>query len=643
MYLLNLSLAQFLMVFGSLSAFAVALYLLDRSRRRQVVSTLRFWTAAEQPAAAAKRRHIQQPWSLLLQLIAMALLLLAIAQVRFSSPEAAPRDHLIVLDTSAWMAARSGDRTLMDLAKERARAYLRAIPARDRVMLVRADALTTPATAFEPRHRTVEAAIAASEPGATALNLDQALAFANRLQQQGGRRPGEVAFIGTGRIAEREPGASAPPPLNLRVIPIAGGAANCGLRKIGLKRSTADPDVWQIYVATHNYGDTARQATLALQFGLPGPAPAHTLIASRRIVVPAAGDNEATFEYRTRTAGVLDIALSPHDAFAGDDQARLEVPAQPSLHVTVYSSEPGLLRPLLEANPRVSTVYRSPAQYRADDRGLVILDRFAPPQRPAADSLWIDPPAAGSPVPVRQRATSVPFAQWQAGQPIAAGLHMKDFHLAATSVFEPAPGDIVVGSAAAGPVVLARPASPKIAVLGFHPALSPMQYELALPLLFANLMRWTSPEIFRRWEIAGGSVGAVKMTLDDDTDAAAVKVAQEDGTPVPFTLRDRTLRFFTGAPGAVRVAAGDREYLYALTLPQLGDAKWEPPDTVRHGVPRPATAADASEMWPWLALAGGFCLLAEWLIYGRFGRPRGTGWTALLFRRRRTNGAEVRR
>src|SRR5580765_3149901 len=175
MYFLNLSLLQFLAVFGSISAISVALYLLDRSRRKLVVSTLRFWVAAEQPAVAARRRRIQQPWSLLLQLISMALLLLAIAQLRLGSPAQAGRDHVIVLDTSSWMAGRSGNRTLMDVARERARQYLKALPARDRVMLVRADALATPATPFELDRKKIEAAIAASDPGSTALNLDQAL------------------------------------------------------------------------------------------------------------------------------------------------------------------------------------------------------------------------------------------------------------------------------------------------------------------------------------------------------------------------------------------------------------------------------------------------------------------------------------
>src|SRR2546423_2809056 len=176
MYFLNLSLFQFVAVFGSISAISVALYLLDRSRRKLVVSTLRFWAAAEQPSVAARRRRIQQPWSLLLQLVSMALLILAIAQLRLGTPEPAGRDHVIVLDTSSWMAARSGNRTLLDVARDRARQYLKALPAHDRVMLIRADAMATPATAFEVDRKKVDNAIRASQPSSTALNLDQALA-----------------------------------------------------------------------------------------------------------------------------------------------------------------------------------------------------------------------------------------------------------------------------------------------------------------------------------------------------------------------------------------------------------------------------------------------------------------------------------
>jgi hypothetical protein len=616
MYFLNLSLLQMLTVFGAVSAVSVALYLLDRSRRKQIVSTLRFWVAAEQPSVAARRRHINQPWSLLLQLVSMALLILALAQVRFGAPAAAGRDHVIVLDTSAWMAARSGNRTLMDVARQMARDYLKAVPARDRVMLVRADALATPVTPFEPDHRKVEAAIAASQPGSTALNLDQALAFARHAQGQDGRTAGEIAFVGTGRTAERDPGM-APPPRNLRVLLVPDAIENSGLRKVGLRRSASDPDVWEIYVSAHNYGTRPRNVNLQLNYGPPN-AETRVPVASQALTLPPGGDAETSFQYRTAAAGIMDVKMTPHDAFPADDQAELELPAEPHLAVTVYSDQPELLRPVLLATPRVAAVYRKPSEYRAGDAGLVILDRFIPPQRPAADSIWIAPPAEGSPIPVRNSVENVPFAHWDSTHPAAAGLRAKDFKLEKASVFETPPGD-AIGEVDAGPVIAARAGQPKIVVLGFHPALSPMRYQLAWPLLFANLLRWISPELFLRSEVGGASVGTVKLQVEDGIAAKDVKVTTADGAPVPFTLRDKTLDFFAGSPGSVRVLAGDHEYMYALTLPQLWDSRWDPPPNSHRGIPRFSVVLEhVSDMWPWLALLGGAGLLIEWLLYGRF-------------------------
>jgi hypothetical protein len=640
MHLLNLSLFQFLAVFGSISALSVALYLLDRSRRRQVVSTLRFWVSADQPAAAARRRHISQPWSLILQLVSMALLILAIAQLRIGNPLEATRDHVIVLDVSAWMSARANNRALMDDARARALRYLHAVPSRDRVMLVRADALATPATGFEPDRHKLEAAIEASQPGSTALNLDQALAFARHIQSEAGGRPGEIVYVGSGRIAQAD--SNTPLPRNLRALLVPDDVQNTGLRKIGMRRSAADPDQWEIYIEARNYGSSARDVTLAIDFGPPGRN-GRVAAGTQHLTLPPGASKEASFAYRTRAAGVLGVTLTPHDAFPADDHAELELPGQPSLAVTVYSDEPELLKPVLGAAARVNAVYRKPAEYRADDRGLVVLDRFIPPQRPRADSIWIDPPAAGSPIPVRQTVEQVAFQSWNPSHPASAGLRAKDFKLEKASVFAAAANDDKIGEVAAGPVIVARASDPKIVVFGFHPALSALRYELTTPLLFANLLRWLSPEIFRRWEVSGGSVGAIRQAVDDNVPDSAVKVTTEDGAALPFTIRDRTLDFFAGAPGVVRVVAGDREYVHSLTLPQLWDTRWNPPAEVARGVPRfSAIAGSATDLWPVLALLGALGLLAEWLLYGRTRRHRFTLRT-IAFRRKRASAAEARR
>jgi hypothetical protein len=620
MYFLNLSLGQFLAVFGVIGAVSVALYLLDRSRRRQVVSTLRFWVAAEQPSVVARRRRIQQPWSLLLQLASMALLLLAIGQLRWGSPGPAGRDHVLILDTSAWMAARAGNRTLMDVGRQRASQYARSLPAGDRIMLVRADALATPATVFEPDRNKLQAAILSSNPSSTALNLDQALGFARRIQSQSGRRAGEIAFVGTGRIAEPDATGGPAVPRNLRFIPVTDAVENTGLRKVGLRRSNSDPDLWEIYVSARNYGTRPRTVTLAIDFGPPNEN-TRVPVGSHRVTLEPGADGEQTFEFRTRTAGILGVTLSPHDGFPQDDKAALELPAQPALTITVYSDRPELLRPVLTANQRVNAVYKKTADYAAGDRGLVILDGFAPPERPAGNSIWIDPPASSSPIPVRTTMDELAFSHWDQNHPIAAGLRATDFKLEKTDIFATAPGDVAIGSVEGGPVIVARPGPPKLVVFGFHPALSGMRYELATPLLFANLLRWFAPEIFRRYELSGASVGAVKLEMEQEGAPANVKVLAEDGSALPFVLHDRSLHFFSGNPGVVRVMAGDREYVYSLTLPQLWDTVWTPPADVHRGIPRPETLVSTSgDLWPWLALAGAAGLFAEWLLYGRFRR-----------------------
>src|SRR5574340_78450 len=113
MFFLNLTLPEFLALLGSLSGVVVTLYLLDRMRKKHTVATLRFFTASEKPPVLKHRRKLQQPWSLVLQLLSLLLLLLAIAQLRWGSAARAARDHVLILDASAWMNARAGQARLI--------------------------------------------------------------------------------------------------------------------------------------------------------------------------------------------------------------------------------------------------------------------------------------------------------------------------------------------------------------------------------------------------------------------------------------------------------------------------------------------------------------------------------------------------
>jgi hypothetical protein len=613
MFFLNLGLGEFMALFTAISAGVVALYLLDRSRRKQTVATLKFWRPAEMPSQQQQRRRISQPWSMLLQILGILLLLLALAGVRIGQQftQGAARDHVLILDSSAWMGARMRQGTLMDDARAQARAWLKTIPSTDRVMVVRADAVASPVTRFETNRGTIEKAIRETQPGAAALNLGEALRFA---QQTGGR--GEIVLATAGRIAPGELPATFPP--NLRVLNVTGPYANVGLRKIGLLRSVTDPEAWEIFVTAKNYGPAVQNVTLALQF-------AGTPVGSRQLALKPMSEQESTFLFKTRAAGLVEARLlSAGDAFPQDDRASFELPNQRQLRVAVYSAEPALLKPLLASNPNVSAVFLAPSAYGApqppktEKPDVVILDRFAPPAPPDTDAIWIEPPALQSPVPVASNYTKVKVTKWTSDPVLGAGLHTHDLELDSSIGFRTAPNDIAVASVDAGPVVVARPGKHKTIVMGFHPERSRVKYELAAPLLFANVLRWLAPESFLRWQLTGGNVGNVTVKLAPHTDPAQVRVLGGDGGAIPYTIDGDSLRFFASDPGTVRVLTGERELVYSLTVPEVGDTTWQIPTNVRRGVPRRTPIeAVSTDIWYWLALAGAACLLAEWIIYGR--------------------------
>jgi hypothetical protein len=615
MNFLNLGLGELLGLVGAISAGVVALYLLDRSKRRQLVATLRFWTAADVRTELKHRRRIQQPWSLLLQLVSLALLLTAIAGPQFGIFDAAGSDHVIVLDTSAWMAARAGANNrqgiLMDQARASARAYLRSIPRRDRVMLVRADALATPATAFESDRGVVESAIQQSQAGASALNLAQALEFAERAQKLQSQRAGEIVFVGAGRVSEQEAALSTVP-ANLRVITINSSLENVGLRKVGLRRSLSAPDSWEVFVAVRNYGARPQSVDLGLQFS---QSPAGT----RRLTLRPGTEEQATFAYTAKSAGFLEARLNVRDAFSQDDRAVVELPPQASSRVVVYSDEPELLRPLFAANPQVEAVFEAPAKFDpAAKADVVVLDRFAPPTPPRTASIFIQPPSAGSPVPVRATKAGVRLDAWHPETPLGEGLRTRDVILESAEIFSPDAKDMVVAESTDGAVIVARDANPKQVAIGFHPGRGSMKYQLATPLLIANVLRWMVPGAFRRWEFQAGTVGTVNVPVEESAKPEAIKVLDEANRTLPFTIEDKNLRFFSGAPGTVRVQMGDREMVYSLSLPDVGESAWRVPASVRKGIPRAVTGdAAPRDLWPWLALLGGLGLLADWLLYGR--------------------------
>jgi hypothetical protein len=134
--------------------------------------------------------------------------------------------------------------------------------------------------------------------------------------------------------------------------------------------------------------------------------------------------------------------------------------------------------------------------------------------------------------------------------------------------------------------------------------------------LLANTLRWVNPEVFRSSETYGRTVGTVSVVLNGAASPANVRVLGE-GRDLPFTVQDRTVRFFSGAPERVRVITDLGEQVHSLSLPELGTALWDPPASARRGLPGRFETVLSRDIWHILAILGAATLLAEWLLYGK--------------------------
>jgi hypothetical protein len=613
MFFLNLSLGEFLTLLGALSGVITALYLLDRSKKKKVVSTLRFWVEAPRVDERSRRKRIREPWSFLLQLAGIVFLLLAIAQLQWGSRERPGRNHVLVLDTSSWTMQKSGNGILLDAVKRRARQYIAALPLHDRVMVIRADGLATPVVSFTDDRKLLSQAIEASAPSYSALSLGAALDSARRALRWSGGAKGEIVFVGTTRVVAAEDQATTVP--NLRFLNIEADSENAGIRQVGLRRSPDARNLWAATIAIRNYGNQPQSLAVHLRF-------AATEFAARHLALSANEERNVEYKFSTSGAGTLTAWINHADSLAADNRVHLEMPTSAKLRLAVFSSRPSIWRTLFDADTNLAADYLQPAAYTAKpEADIVLLDGFNPSALPQVPSLWIAPPPDNSPVPVTGKVNDVVLNHWNAENSLDYGLHSRGMRLKSTEIFSAANGAIPVASVESGPVVIAAPAianRPRLAVIGFDPGEPGLRYELSTPLLFANLVRWLEPDSYRISELTATPVGAVSIVLDPAEASQRIRVLDERGFAVPFTVRNGTLQLYAARPGTVRVITSDRERVLSLTLPDIAQYVWTPPAEAQRGLPgSPWNGASAIELWKWLAAFGGLLLFAEWYLFGR--------------------------
>ncbi len=590
---------------------ALWLYLRSRQAVRRRVSTLRFWASGH--SIPEPRRRLRERWAFLAQLLFLLLLIMALADPRLGDPFES-RSVVIVVDTSVWsQVRRAGEASWIEQERQEATRLVNALPARDRVLLLRTDADVTPVLPFTGDRTALRRAIASLPASSAVADVPRALEMARAALS--GSRLGLIVYVGPGmldrqqaaRIDDIRKSLQTPdrrggrPQFLLRLVGRAASVQNRGITSIALQRFFAKPGRWHVLTKLRNYGRTATNVVLTLSMnGQP---------LERRPVTLAPGEvTGVRDDLIVPQAGVLEAEIGPPDALDADNRAAVSIPAFHLVRVNVITDRPRFvneMRAVLGSDPYVQAEFVRPGAMPAREADVTIHEGVPPPARPEPNSIWF---VSGPSTPL---SPAVRVARWNSRHPVTRWVRTRDVSVRHPATIQIQGDDTVLASVAGfpeAPLVVAREqGGSKSLIIGFDPRASNFPQQSAFPLLMAGAVEWMTHSV----QDAALSLDAGQVDLP----GPANRVIAPSNKAVLFARKGRDLHLLALQTGVYRVIAENGERLVPVNTPALPAEVWTPTAQESAAVQPEALQDEPWDLWRSLVALSLAAIWAEWWLF----------------------------
>lgn len=600
-------------------------YMLKLRRQPARISSLMLWQQV------IRDRQANAPWQrlrrnllLLLQLLILALLVMALARPYFTVQARVQGNVVLLLDASASMQAT-------DVAPSRfAAAQVAALDLVDR--LAPDDTVTVIAVERTPRvlaststdRISVRQTLTAARPSAGPADWDAALILA---AANAATRPNTtVVVISDGALNQGQDEAAtslAALPVPTQFIPIGQAAHNQGIVALSVRDGQAGPELF-VRVANAEAGPSRRLIEVYVD---------DQLFDARQLELPAQDSVGLALNGLPLQTHHIRASLSGNDDLALDDVAWVVRSSAPARLLLVSAGNLFLER-ALALLPNVTVQRATPDQELPNARfDLVIFDRVTPAEAtldnpdglPEANLLFIAPPNSTSLFDVTGVVDRPQVTQIERQHPLLTYVELNNLHLGQAQAVTPPPWGQTLIAAPDTPLLIAGQAQGRrVAVLTFDLHQSDLPLQIDFPILMLNLIHWLLP---------GGSLEQGQMLQVGQTvDLPAVSAAealqirtpsarQLSVSPAQITFDD------TAELGVYQVLAktpdqAEPTLLTEFAVNLLAEAETdlqprslEPGSSPAHAAGQPLTGRWE---WWWLLVGGGLGLvMLEWWVYWR--------------------------
>lgn len=606
------------LLLGLLALPLLGLYFLKIRRKKVTVPSLLLWEELAKAERLARpfdrfRRNIL----LLLQLLLLLLVVLAFARPALFGAGGDQRSLVLVLDTSASMAATDVSPNRLARAAERASAELNSLGPSDEATLVVAGPSAQVAVPFTRDVAQLRSALSELQVSHARSHLREGVQLALSLARS--REGAEVLVFsdgGHGSMADLPTGDTA-----VLYRKVGTDSGNAGILALDLRASPSSDLERQIFVTVQRFHRTPADATIEVFLN-------DKLVGLRNAELGEKPES-MVFDLPAGASGELRVSLDASDDYLDlDDTAYALVEPVRKRRVSLVGAD-RLTAKVLGSDPRVQLQIRSPgnlSQADIDEADALFLAAPVSLDLTGVDVAYLRPDAGGP--AIFSGTTGRPeVLGWRRTHPLMRFVTFEGLAIKQVASLTDNGGLTPIVDSTGGPLLLAgERGGARVLQLAFDPLQSDLPLRVAWPVLILNSVGWLTEQ---RAGIEHGHVVTAGdpwlRRVDEAATQDQVTVEGPDGFSPRFGLSDKLLRVQdTTRLGVYKVTVDGTVSRFAVNLQAPDESNLLPATNLDVGeaaqagaVQQAAISGGPTELWRYLLIFGLVVLAVEWWVWNR--------------------------
>jgi hypothetical protein len=591
----------------------VLFYLLKRRRTVKLVSSTLLWQRfLAETRANAPFQKLRHNWLLLLQLLLLALAVLALARPYFAGQISGGRLIIAILDASASMQSHDESPSRFERARAAALELVDTLRPDDQMVVLQAALVTE--VKQSPTHEKValRRALQACRAADTPTRLTEALKLAETLTRN--HPKAEIHLFSDGAAADLRDFENRS--LNLIYHAVGQRAENAGIVSLDVRANPENPGQRAVFTGVLNCSTNTRSAEVELRFN-------GRLLESRVVILPPRETTPLVFLASQSEPGVFSVHLVTEDDLAADNRASIVSLLSRPVRVRLVTQGNRFLERALQAAPRVELTTASQLDAGGGEGAdLVVLDGVFPAVWPKGNFLAIQV-AETNWFSSLSRVETPAIVDWQGAHPLLRFVSLDNVAIGSASVVGTPPWAVNLVDAPQGALAVAGELGrQRIVWLGFDTLASTWPLRLSFPIFIANAVEWLDPQTQSSAQLLVRAGEAFRLPLAEPGASARLKLA--DGTERKLDIepaRGEVVFPDTLQQGVYQLTVGTNTTTFCVNLLDPLESDLTPRAELQIGRQTATAAATVRranlERWRWFAAAALGVLLFEWWFYHR--------------------------